>query len=149
MREDVECGSISDAKLRSYKEEFDRFQRGKAIKGAQGLESMMERVGLYPTAEELEEMLADVPNPQKIKFPDFVLLIYHFLRGADSADDLIRAFAVFDADHSGKIPTETAHAVLANLKHPVPEDQINALLKDLDHAGSVDIGQMIRRLKPQ
>jgi Ca2+-binding EF-hand superfamily protein len=145
---DEACGSLSDEQLKLFAGEFERLQHGKPVNGREELATLMRQVGLRPTEEELGEMIEDVPNPQKIDLPDFIILVYYFLRGTDSADDLIRAFSVFDADDSGKIPSDTARAVLTNLKHPVPDEQIDALLRELDEGGYIEIAKMIHKLKP-
>jgi Ca2+-binding EF-hand superfamily protein len=145
---DVACGSLSDHQLQFFIQEFEKFQRRQPVNGQDALASVMRQVGLCPTEAELAEMLEDVPNPAKIELPDFILLVHYFLRGADTTEDLIRAFAVFDANHSGKIATETAGAILSGLKHPVPEQQIDDLLQSLDNGGFVVIEDMVQRLKP-
>jgi Ca2+-binding EF-hand superfamily protein len=77
-------------------------------------------------------------------------VLYFFLRGAESADDLSRAFIVFDDDHTGMIPITKATQILQHLKHPLPDDQITDLTSRLDPRGegSIDYREMIRRLLP-
>ena len=76
-------------------------------------------------------------------------MIYYFLRGADTREELIKAFAVFDKDKDGLIDVQTAKDILTNLKHPVPEEQVDELMKKLDQNGKIDYAQMICELRPQ
>jgi Ca2+-binding EF-hand superfamily protein len=53
----------------------------------------LQLVGLVPTATEREPIVEGVPGP-RITIEDFVAVLYFFLRGAESGDDLSRACLV-------------------------------------------------------
>ena len=105
-------------------------------------------VGIVPTQEELRAMLTEINN-EDVSISDFILVSYYFLRGADTRDELIRAFAVFDEDNDGKIDVETIRNILANLRHPVPKEQIDEIVAKLEKDGAIDYAEMIRELRPQ
>ena len=89
----------------------------------------------------------DENNPV-FDFPGFVSIIYFFLRATDTQEELIRAFASFDADHDGKIPTDLMSDILTNLKHPIPKEKADELLQQFnDDNGLVDYKQFIKRVR--
>lgn len=143
------CECLSDEQLRSFKRAFDHYDKDKdGSIDANDFKSALKMVGIIPTSDELEAMLQDINN-EKITLVDFVAVIYYFLRGADTREELIKAFAVFDKDKDGLIDVQTAKDILTNLKHPVPEEQVDELMKKLDQNGKIDYAQMICELRPQ
>jgi Ca2+-binding EF-hand superfamily protein len=84
-----------------------------------------------------------------LDFTTVVIIIYYFLRGADTTEELVRAFAVFDDDRDGLIPTEVARQVLTNLKHPIPPEHVDELLARLRSSGDqIKYADMITQLRP-
>jgi Ca2+-binding EF-hand superfamily protein len=145
------CDCLTDDQLKSFKRAFDH--RDKDQDGhvnRDEFKAALKLVGIIPTDDEFRAMLEDI-GKESIDLLDFVSVIYYFLRGADSREELIRAFAVFDKAGDGKIPVETAVQILTNLKHPVPREQVDELMQKLDHgnSGKVDYAAMIRELRPE
>jgi Ca2+-binding EF-hand superfamily protein len=104
-------------------------------------------VGIFPTDEEVDEMLDDINN-NVIRISDFVASSYLFLRGRETKKELIRAFAVYDDDGDGKIPVALAARILKSLKWPVPDSQIEKMMSSLDSEGRglIDYSEMIDEL---
>lgn len=143
------CECLSDEQLRSFKRAFEHYDKDKdGSIDENEFKSALKMVGIIPTSDELQAMLMDI-NSKTITLVDFVAVIYYFLRGADTREELIKAFAVFDKDKDGLIEVQTAKDILTNLKHPVPAEQVDELMKKLDQDGKVDYAQMICELRPQ
>ena len=145
------CECFSDDQLRSFQRAFSHYDKDKdGVLAVEDLPKALKVIGIIPTQEELNGMLVDLGD-SPLDVLEFISLIYFFLRGADSREELIRAFAVFDEDHDGKIPADTVSQILSNLKHPVPDEQINEVLEQLnnDENGLIDYAEMICLLRPE
>jgi Ca2+-binding EF-hand superfamily protein len=145
----VVCECFTDDQLKQFRRVFDHYDADKDqhIAKPEEFRRALKSLGICPTAEELRAMCSASPAPT-MDLPEFISIIYYFLRGGDSPKELTRAFAVFDRDNQGTIPRETAKQILANLKHPLPEDQIDELLEKLDERGLINYARMIAELKP-
>jgi Ca2+-binding EF-hand superfamily protein len=141
---------FTDNQFKAFKQSFDHYDKNKVGKLAKKDEfrRALKALGIAPTPEEFTAMCNSTPGPT-IDLVDFIATIYYFLRGADTADELTRAFTVFDPDGQGLIPIERARDILAHLKHPVTPEQANELLGRLDRDGYIDYDQMIHELRPQ
>ena len=140
---------LSREQLRSFKRAFDHCDKNNDGQLThEEFISALRMVGIVPTQEELRAMLTEINNDD-VSISDFILVSYYFLRGADTRDELIRAFAVFDEDNDGKIDVETIRNILANLRHPVPKEQIDEIVAKLEKDGAIDYAEMIRELRPQ
>jgi Ca2+-binding EF-hand superfamily protein len=141
--------SLSDQQLRSFRNAFNRFvEPGEASVAQEKFSQVMRLIGIIPTPPELEAMLLEIPG-DSFNFTDLVIILYYFLRGADTTEELVRAFAIFDPDHDGLIPIETARHILINLKHPIPDHHVNELLARIRRDGDVvEYSEMIAQLRP-
>lgn len=145
------CECFSDDQLRSFRRAFNHFDRKKNDNmDFDDLPKALKLVGIIPTRDELQSMKQDVGD-SPLDLLEFISLIYYFLRGADTKEELIRAFSVFDEDHDGKIPVNEATQILSNLKHPVPQEQINEIMQTLDKNDDhlIDYARMIEILRPE
>lgn len=145
------CECFTDDQLRSFRRAFKHFEQNKSgIINFEDLPKALKLVGISPTQEELKGMKTDLGDSQ-LDLLEFISLIYYFLRGADTREELIRAFSVFDKDHDGKIPIDEAKQILANLKHPVPNEQIEEVMIQLNNGNDnlIDYAQMIKLLRPE
>lgn len=140
---------ISDEQLRSFRRAFEHYDKdGDGIVDEKGFRHALTMVGICPTEEELNSMKEDIGS-EEIHLVDFIAVIYYFLRGADTQEELIKAFAVFDKNKDGEIDADTARNILLNLKHPVPEEHVNEIMKKLNVNGKVNYANMIKELRPQ
>jgi Ca2+-binding EF-hand superfamily protein len=146
----IACPTLTDQQLTTFKSTFIHYagSDGKTIPRST-FSNALRSIGIVPTREELNSMLQDIRG-DSLDFIDFVILIYYFLRGADTTEEVIRAFAVFDEDKDGLISIETAKQVLINLKHPVPEDKVDQILRTLHRDDElIDYAKMIAELRPK
>jgi Ca2+-binding EF-hand superfamily protein len=139
---------LNDNQIRSFVRAFQFVDKDSdGYLSRQEFLEALQMVGIGPTATERESIFEDVPGP-RITIEDFVAVLYFFLRGAESAEDLSRAFIVFDDDHTGMIAVKKATQILKHLKHPVSDDRIAELMSKLDPRGegNIDYREMIRML---
>lgn len=144
---------LTDNQLKAFQQAFvrcDKSQQGSI--SIQDLPKALKQVGIIINYDDLQNILASSAvneNEQLFDFPEFVSIIYFFLRGSDTQEELIRAFASFDTDNDGKIPTGLMSDILTNLKHPIPKEKADELLEKFsDDNGLVDYKQFIKKVRP-
>jgi calcium-binding protein CML len=145
------CDCLTDDQLREFIRVFQYYDRDKdGFLARPEFLSALKLIGIVPTAEELEAMHADIGR-DAASLADFISVIYYFLRGTETAAELIRAFAIFDRDGDGRLPVGRASEILRGLKHPVDAERIAELMRALDPDGTglIDYREMIRRLRPE
>jgi calmodulin len=144
------CPCLTDEQLRRFKSVFIHHAGSDGQTVPRNIfPQALRDVGIVPTREELDAMLQDI-HEDSLDLIDFVILIYYFLRGADTTEEVIRAFAVFDRDGDGLIPVDTAKEVLLHLKHPVQEDRVNQVLAALRRDDElIEYAKMIAELRPK
>lgn len=111
---------------------------------AEELPGALADLRIFPTPEELDSMLAYI-NATQIDELDFFSLIYYFLRGADTPEQLKSSLRMF-ARGQAKLPNDKARQILVNLKHPIPGDLADELIQELGQSGSVSIDELAARL---
>jgi Ca2+-binding EF-hand superfamily protein len=142
---DQVCPCLSDDQIRSFIRAFrftDHDSDGYLTR--EEFLQALEVVGVVPTESEQISIFEDIPET-RITIEDFVAVLYYFLRGNESAEDLSRAFIVFDDNHTGLISVDKATQILKHLKHPVPDSRIAELMERLDPRGEgeIDYREMI------
>ena len=140
---------LSDKQLKSYKKVFNEFASNNILK-KEDLPKAFAKVGIRPTKEEITDMLEEIGDENDIDLIEFTICIYYFLRAADSQEELINAFKIFDKDQTGKLPVNQVKEILASLKHPVSTSLVNEVLKQVpaDRNNMVNYADMIRLMRP-
>lgn len=147
----VVCSCLSDNQLKSFKKAFTHYSRqNNGILKPEDLQKALKMVGIRPTEEEITEMRNEIGPDTPIDIVEFVICIYYFLRAADTQEELINAFKIFDKKKEGKLPTATIQQILSSLKHPVSQPLIQEMITQLDKDGShmIDYAEMIRLMRP-
>lgn len=78
---------------------------------------MMRSLGQNPTEAELQDMINEVDpdNNGTIDFSKFMKMMEHKMRDADSEEEIMNAFKVFDKDGSGSISAAELRHIMTNL----------------------------------
>ncbi|EAY00901.1 EF hand family protein [Trichomonas vaginalis G3] len=150
MSEEV-CACLTNNQLKSFKKAFNHYSRqNNGILKPEDLPKALKMVGIRPTDEEIQEMIEEIGTDNPIDIVEFTICIYYFLRAADTQEELINAFKIFDKKKQGKLPTATIQQILTSLKHPVSQPLIQELISQLDKDGShmIDYAEMIRLMRP-
>lgn len=145
------CACLSDQQLKSFKRAFNHYAKNNnGILKPEDLSKALKMVGIRPTEDEINEMIGEIGQDNPIDIVEFTICIYYFLRAADSQEELIQAFKIFDKKKQGKLPVATITQVFSSLKHPVSQPLIQELISQLDKDGShmIDYAEMIRLMRP-
>ena len=141
---------LSDKQLKSFKKAHAHYAKSstRALE-PEDLPKALKMVGIRPTDDEVKEMLDEIGDAP-IDLIEFTICIYYFLRAADSQEELINAFKIFDVDKTGKLPASRIREILSSLKHPVSQPLIDELINQLNKDGSnmIDYAEMIRLMRP-
>lgn len=146
----VPCECLSDKQIKSFKKAFTHYAKNTGgILDPDDFPKALKMVGIRPTDDEIKEMLEEVGEAQ-IDIVEFIICIYYFLRAADTQEELINAFKIFDTEKKGKLPVARIREILSSLKHPVSQPLIDELVSQLNKDGSnmIDYAEMIRLMRP-
>jgi Ca2+-binding EF-hand superfamily protein len=139
---------FTDNELRAFRRAFSMVQPNDTGQlTSEHLPIALANAGIVPTRQELAEMLNEIGTDQ-IDLPNFLTVIYYFLREADTPEELQSAFDAFDENRDGRIPTPVVGEILSHLSHPIPQERIDALLPGLDDGGEIAISALVAALRP-
>ena len=96
------------------------------------LERAIRSYGLNPTKEEMDNVKRDMDKYDLCNFNQFCYFVYHIARYANTREDLVNAFKVFDRDGTGKIKEVYARKIMLNLDHPFVEQQFKKIFDKLE-----------------
>lgn len=147
---------FTDNQLKAFQQAFNHYDKAQqGVIFIQEVPKALKNVGIIINSDDLTNISVSSAislvneSDQVLDFPEFVSIIYFFLRASDTQEELIRAFSSFDTDHDGKIPTGLMSDILSNLKHPIPKEKADEFLQQFsDDNGLVDYKQFIKRVRP-
>ena len=101
---------------------------------AQELKEAMVGYGVHPDEEELAQMIAkiDKNGDGQISFAKFKEIMTSKLNESETQAELIRAFQLFDTDHSGRITMEKLKKVAIELGADVSDKELDDMLNEAD-----------------
>ena len=119
---------ISGTKKAEYKKAFDIYDKDKDEKiNLTELENIMKSIGQNPSESELQDMIneIDIDGEGVITFDGFISLMEKKLRDADTEEELIESFKVFDKDGIGLISSENLRDVVVSLGMKFSQEEID------------------------
>lgn len=131
-------GSLSTEDLEKFKQMFMMFDKdGDGTVSTKELGAVMRSIGLYPTEEELEEMIdeADRDDSGTVDFHEFVNLMAKRETEKETEEDLKQVFRVFDKDGNGYISTSEIKFVLTRLGINLSNDDLQEMVIEADING--------------
>jgi len=142
---------LAQETLEEYKEAFNLFDRngdGSITTGELG--TVMRALGQNPTEAELADMInsIDTDGNGVITFIEFVKLMVSKSRNADSEEELMEAFKVFDRNGDGYVNAAELRHVLTHIGEKLDEDEVDDLLReaDVDGEGQIKYADFVKIL---
>lgn len=136
--------------IAEFKEAFSFIdQNSDGIIDRADLQELLTSLGRPPTEQDLDEMLAELPEGTAgLNFTLFLSLMGERMAGVDCAADLLQAFEVLDEHRAGSIPAETFREVMTGLGDRLTEEECEAVLRgiELDQRGHIDYRQLVKTL---
>ena len=129
---------ISGTKKAEYKKAFDIYDKDKDEKiNLTELGNIMKSIGQNPSESELQDMIneIDIDGEGVITFDGFISLMEKKLRDADTEEELIESFKVFDKDGNGLISSENLRDVVVSLGMKFSQEEIDEMIREADNDG--------------
>ena len=127
---------------------FDRLQDGRIR--TNDLAPLLRALGHNPTEGEVKDVIQDYDRTDTgfLSFQKFLLLMSSSKLHKESAEDFIKAFAVFDKAGTGKIDAEDFLVQLQSLGDTLTKEQAYQMISNAkaDEDGLIDINQFVAHL---
>mmetsp|Transcript_2583 Transcript_2583/g.3428 ORF Transcript_2583/g.3428 Transcript_2583/m.3428 type:complete len:150 (-) Transcript_2583:81-530(-) len=120
---------LSPEQIEEFKLAFEMFdENGQGYLTKADLKGVLEKYGL--NAKLVDEMFkeADVTGSGKIGFPEFMSLMARGLKQADTQDELLEAFKVFDPYNEGFISEKDLAEALLTTGDKLTKEELNEML---------------------
>ncbi|KAF5281901.1 hypothetical protein FQR65_LT14485 [Abscondita terminalis] len=149
---------VSKSQMKEFREAFRLFDKdGDGSITKEELGRVMRSLGQFARAEELEQMLSevDVDGDGNVSFEEFVEIAWtagagrdHVISTEEEEKELRDAFRVFDKHNRGYITPSDLRAVLQCLGEDLSEEEIEAMIKevDVDGDGRIDFYEFVNAL---
>jgi len=129
---------LTEAQIADFRDVFAVFDKDNSGSiTADELGAVMKQLGLAPSDTELQDLIneADTNKDGVINFDEFLILMSHNAKPADTDQELLRAFEVFDKDGSGTITTSELKDVLRSLGENLTDEELDEMVKLTDKNG--------------
>jgi centrin-3 len=135
------------------KEAFDIFDSDKSGSiDRHELRVAMRAMGFDVSKNEILEIMEakDPDNTGSIKFQAFQEVVGEKMAQRDPLDEIRKAFALFDDDHTGKISLKNLRRVARELGEGMTDDELQAMIDefDADHDGQISEAEFIAIMDP-
>jgi len=108
---------------------FDEASNGFLTKS--DLKAVLDKFGLKISSTELDEMFkeADVTGSGKIGFPEFMSMMARRMKQADTEEELLEAFRVFDPYNEGVIAEKEFTTALTTMGDKLTQEELDQVYK--------------------
>jgi centrin-3 len=135
------------------KEAFDIFDSDKSGSiDRHELRVAMRAMGFDVSKNEILEIMEakDPDNTGSIKFQAFQEVVGEKMAQRNPLDEIRKAFALFDDDHTGKISLKNLRRVARELGEGMTDDELQAMIDefDTDHDGQINEAEFIAIMDP-
>merc|ERR1711981_189445 len=129
---------MSEDQKKEVKEAFDLFGTdGSGQIDAKELKVAMQALGFEPTQAEITKMVQeiDVDGNATIEFEEFVEMMEGKMGEKDMAEEMRKAFKLYDADGCGKIRFKDLKRVAGELGENMGDAEIQEIIDEADRDG--------------
>jgi len=143
---------ISEEQKEEIKEAFDLFDNDKTGKiDYHELKVAMRALGFDVKKAEVQELMRDYDRHQTgfIVYDDFREILTERISQQDPAEEISKAFRLFDDDGTGKISFRNLKRIARELGEKLPDEELQAMIDefDKDHDGEINEDEFINIMK--
>lgn len=143
--------NLTEEQIAEFKEAFQVFDKdGNGCITTKELGTVMRSLGQNPSEEELKLMIDEVDYNKDgtVDFKEFLGLMARQMQDADTLDELIDAFKVFDKDGNGVITSHELRYVMTNAGEKLSEDEIDEIIReaDEDNDGNINYEEFLKMM---
>lgn len=135
---------LGDEQIAEFKEAFTLFDKdGEGRITTEELGIVMRSLGQNPTEAELRTMVKEL-DPM----PEFLTSTARKIQDADSEEEILNAFKVFDKDGSGFIPAAELRRILTSLGRKLTDAEFDELIREeaIDGDGQINYEKFVRMM---
>uniref|UniRef100_A0A6B2LPG7 EF-hand domain-containing protein n=1 Tax=Arcella intermedia TaxID=1963864 RepID=A0A6B2LPG7_9EUKA len=140
---------MSEDQIHHFKECFRLFDKnGRDQILSSDLGNVFRALGQNPTEAELEAMTQEV-NGDVVEFSEFLSLIAKHIKTADTEEDIMEAFKVFDKNNTGEISASELKRVLTSIGEKLSDDEFEEIMKDcnVDQNGKIQYHALVKLMR--
>lgn len=124
---------MTEERIERMKDTFDEFDDDNDGEiEIQSLERALRAYGCNPTASDMTAVMEECNRMHTVNFNTFAYFAYHMERFNNTEKQLVKAFAVYDKDGTGKIKCDVAQSVLSSLNRPLQPQHMKRIFSGLE-----------------
>lgn len=142
---------LTEEQISEFKEAFSLFDKdGDGCITTKELGTVMRSLGRNPTEAEVQDMIneVDADGNGTIDFPEFLNLMSRKMKDADSEEELMEAFKVFDKEQNGFISAAELRHLMTNLGEKLTAEEVDEMIReaDVDGDGQVNYKEFVKMM---
>lgn len=143
---------LTPEQRQEIREAFDLFDTdGSGTIDGKELKVAMRALGFEPKNEEIKKLIAsvDLDGSGTIDYPEFLRMMTQKMAEKDTKEEVLKAFALFDDDHTGKISFKNLKRVAKELGEKLTDEELQEMIDeaDRDNDGEINQDEFLRIMK--
>merc|ERR1712216_426854 len=130
-----ELKMLTDEQKAELKEAFELFDTdGSGAVDTSELHTAMKALGFNPKKSEIDKMVRemDKDGDATIDLEEFMIMLAEKMNQKDGKEEMLKGFAMFDDDKTGKISFNNFKRVATELGETLTDDQLKEILAEAD-----------------
>merc|ERR1719352_1942231 len=139
-----EVKGLTDEQKAELREAFDLFDTdGSGAVDASELHTAMKALGFEPKKEEINKMVKemDKDGDATVDFEEFCIMMAEKMNQKDGKDEMMKGFALFDDDNTGKISFKNFKRVAKELGENLSDKELEEIIAEADEDGDGEINE--------
>mmetsp|Transcript_22536 Transcript_22536/g.28779 ORF Transcript_22536/g.28779 Transcript_22536/m.28779 type:complete len:178 (-) Transcript_22536:333-866(-) len=137
--------TLDEEQMQELKEAFNLFDTdGSGTIDIRELKAAMRALGFTVKKAEIREMLSDLSKPEdctSVDFSEFCELMLDKMNSRDTREEILKIFALFDEEGTGKITFRNLKRVAAELGESLTDDELQEMIDEADRTGDGTINK--------
>jgi len=133
--------ALDDEQMEELREAFNLFDTdGSGTIDVRELKAAMRALGFTAKKAEIRQMLDDhgvriEENGGAIEFAEFCEMLTEKMNGRDEREEIMKIFALFDEEETGKITFRNLKRVAQELGEDLTDDELREMIEEADRTG--------------